>query len=128
MDNVCPEYTAGWLSILTFSWIGPLARTGYRAPLTFSDIWSIPPYDDVEKIHARFRSAWEKQISSRKKPSLVWTIVHTVGYLFLAAIPLKLVTDLSQFIAPIFINLLLKVVDEEDTTKGYIYSGELQAL
>lgn len=125
LGNTCPEYKAGFLSILTFSWIGPLARTGYRAPLTFDDMWSLPPYDDVDRVHSRFRKAWSRRQSGQKKPSLLWTIWRTVGHLFLAALPLKLITDLSQFVAPVFIKLLLDVVDNGDTTSGYIYSGEL---
>lgn len=125
IDNVCPEYKAGLLSILTFSWMGSLARTGYRAPLTFDDMWSLPPYDNVNKIHARFRKAWLRRQSWRRKPSLVWTIWDTVGYLFLAALPLKLITDLSQFIAPVFIKLILDIVGGRDTKMGYIYSGKI---
>lgn len=38
-----------------------------------------------------------------------------------AALPYKLVNDLSQFVAPIFINLLLGVVDNgESSAKGYM--------
>ena len=29
-DKVCPEATSGWASLVTFSWISPLLRTGYK--------------------------------------------------------------------------------------------------
>ena len=38
--------------------------------------------------------------------------------------PFKLVNDASQFIAPTFINLLLGVVEQGDSSaKGYFYAG-----
>ena len=44
--------------------------------------------------------------------------------LILVAIPFKLVNDASQFIAPVFINLLLGVVANGDpAAKGYFYAG-----
>lgn len=44
----------------------------------------------------------------------------TTGGLIGTAIPCKLVNDASQFVAPIFINLLLGVVDNHESTgKGY---------
>ena len=44
--------------------------------------------------------------------------------LILVAIPFKLVNDASQFIAPVFINLLLGVVaNGEPAAKGYFFAG-----
>jgi len=42
---VCPEWGAGVLSSLTFSWLSPLIRKGYKAPLQDKDIWTLPPTD-----------------------------------------------------------------------------------
>lgn len=42
---MCPEWTAGIFSSLTFSWLNPLIRKGYKTPLQDKDIWSLPPTD-----------------------------------------------------------------------------------
>eukprot|EP00803_Ostreobium_quekettii_P010076 evm.model.scf_1807.1 EVM.evm.TU.scf_1807.1 scf_1807:280-13061(-) len=124
IGNVCPEYRASIFSLLTFSWMGSLARTGYKAPLTFDDMWSLPPYDLVDRNHARFKAAWATE-TKKKQPSLTRAMFDTAGYLVLAAIPLKLITDLAQFVSPVFINLLLDLNFSEPgaTTRGYVYSG-----
>ncbi|CAD7704333.1 unnamed protein product, partial [Ostreobium quekettii] len=124
IGNVCPEYKASFFSILTFSWMGSLARTGYKAPLTLDDMWSLPPYDLVDGNHAKFKTAWSKE-TRKREPSLTRALFHTVGYLILAAIPLKLITDLAQFIPPKLIKLMLHLDFSQPgaTTKGYIYSG-----
>jgi hypothetical protein len=43
--TVCPEWGAGLMSTLTFSWLSPLIRKGYKTPLQDKDIWSLPPTD-----------------------------------------------------------------------------------
>lgn len=42
---MCPEWGAGVVSSLTFSWLSPLIRKGYKAPLQDKDIWTLPPTD-----------------------------------------------------------------------------------
>lgn len=42
---MCPEWNAGILSSLTFTWLSPLIRKGYKTPLQDKDIWSLPPAD-----------------------------------------------------------------------------------
>lgn len=41
-DDPCPEPSAGLLSRLSFTWMRPLLVKGYRAPLRFEDVWSLP--------------------------------------------------------------------------------------
>jgi hypothetical protein len=43
--DVCPEWRAGLWSRLTFGWLSPLIKRGYKAPLTEADLWSLPPTD-----------------------------------------------------------------------------------
>jgi hypothetical protein len=43
--GVCPEWGAGLMSTLTFSWLSPLIKQGYKTPLQDKDIWSLPPTD-----------------------------------------------------------------------------------
>lgn len=51
---------------------------------------------------------------------------RTVRPIFYSALPLKLINDAAQFTAPIFLNLLLKVVADKDAPKleGYQWAGE----
>ena len=50
-------------------------------------------------------------------------------YLILTALPFKLVNDLSQFVAPTFLNLLLDVVSSgRPSSVGYMYATLMLAL
>lgn len=71
-EDVCPEVRAGPLSRLTFSWMGPLMKRGYRAPLTFADVWRLPPADRSATLDQRFAHFWaaERQ-RNPENPSLV---------------------------------------------------------
>lgn len=42
---MCPEWSAGMFSQLTFAWLNPLMKQGYKAPLQDKDIWALPPTD-----------------------------------------------------------------------------------
>jgi hypothetical protein len=35
----CPEATANIFSTLTFSWMTPLMKLGYKQPLLMEDLW-----------------------------------------------------------------------------------------
>lgn len=43
------------------------------------------------------------------KPSLAMACWKTVRHLYITALPLKILDDLTPFIGPVFLNLLLKV-------------------
>lgn len=128
-EDVCPEVRAGPLSRLTFSWMGPLMKRGYRAPLTFADVWRLPPADRSATLDQRFAHFWaaERQ-RNPENPSLTLVCWQAVSHLFLPAIPVKMISDAAQFVAPVFINLLLSAVSSgaPDRT-GYLLSLGLLA-
>ena len=41
-----------------------------RHPLQFEDVWDLPPYDKIPKLHASFQEHWDAQLP-RGQPSLV---------------------------------------------------------
>ncbi|KAL3160420.1 hypothetical protein ABBQ32_010743 [Trebouxia sp. C0010 RCD-2024] len=121
--RVCPEAKAGIFSIITFGWISNLMRQGYRAPLQFEDIWDLPPDDRVDVLAKRFRPIWKEQLERRGGPSLTSALWKFTRYLILTALPFKLVNDVSQFVGPTFLNLLLGVVSSgQPSSVGYTYA------
>ncbi|KAF6252635.1 hypothetical protein COO60DRAFT_504509 [Scenedesmus sp. NREL 46B-D3] len=118
--DVCPEWTAGVLSRLTFGWVSPLIRRGYKAPLTEADVWSLPPTDRVEVLEQRFHAAWKNQLAAHglQQASLFAACRASVGQLFLAALPYKLINDAAQFVGPLILNRLLSVVAAKAAAAG----------
>ncbi|XP_065177497.1 multidrug resistance-associated protein 1-like [Sycon ciliatum] len=60
--NPCPEQQATFLSRITFWWIYPLLKMGYKRPLKRDDLWSLNDYDKSSHIVPLFERAWDKQL------------------------------------------------------------------
>lgn len=52
--QACPEPSSGLFSRMTFSWMTPMMRAGFLAPLTPLDIWKLPPGDQVQTLQRTF--------------------------------------------------------------------------
>ncbi|XP_069836112.1 ATP-binding cassette sub-family C member 2-like [Dendropsophus ebraccatus] len=73
-----PEYTASFLSRITFSWFDSLVIKGYKRPLVMEDLWELSKenqskhmYDAFEKVMkvevAKARKELEKRRNNRKQ-------------------------------------------------------------
>lgn len=49
-----PEVGAGMLSTLTFAWLTPLLKSGYRGALRKEQIPDLPPGDQVDQVSRDF--------------------------------------------------------------------------
>ncbi|XP_047065452.1 ABC transporter C family member 14-like [Lolium rigidum] len=58
--------TASWLSLATFSWIGPLITKGSTATLSDKDVPPVAPADTAETAYALFLSNWPGSSSSKR--------------------------------------------------------------
>ncbi|BGP53294.1 hypothetical protein JCM8202v2_000853 [Rhodotorula sphaerocarpa] len=54
----CPRLRANIFQRLTFSWMTPMMKTGYRKFLTEEDLWSLPPDDTAYALGQRLEKAW----------------------------------------------------------------------
>ncbi|CAL8304688.1 unnamed protein product [Lota lota] len=59
--NPCPEYTAGFLSTITFWWFTRMAVKGYKMPLEAKDLWSLNLHDSSQAVVPKFLGEWEKE-------------------------------------------------------------------
>ncbi|KAG2178766.1 hypothetical protein INT43_001612 [Umbelopsis isabellina] len=102
----CPEATANIFSRLTFSWLTPLMKLGYKQPLLMDDLWNLKPEDQAAVIAERFEQNWEKEMK-KKNPSLLRVLVATLGGPFIFAGVLKAVQDVLQFTQPLLLRELM---------------------
>ncbi|NWS18057.1 MRP1 protein, partial [Pachyramphus minor] len=68
--NPCPEFSASFLSRITFWWITGLMIQGYRSPLEAKDLWSLNKDDKSEEIVPDLARNWAKEWSKTKKRPL----------------------------------------------------------
>ncbi|OWK61874.1 Multidrug resistance-associated protein 1 [Lonchura striata] len=68
--NPCPEFSASFLSRVTFWWITGLMIQGYRKPLEAKDLWSLNKEDKSEEIVPGLARNWAKEWSKTKRQPL----------------------------------------------------------
>ncbi|NXM06912.1 MRP1 protein, partial [Tyrannus savana] len=68
--NPCPEFSASFLSRITFWWITGLMIRGYRSPLEAKDLWSLNKDDKSEEIVPGLARNWAKEWSKTKRRPL----------------------------------------------------------
>ncbi|XP_027741235.1 multidrug resistance-associated protein 1 isoform X3 [Empidonax traillii] len=68
--NPCPEFSASFLSRITFWWITGLMIRGYRSPLEAKDLWSLNKDDKSEEIVPGLARNWAKEWAKTKRQPL----------------------------------------------------------
>ncbi|XP_066833914.1 multidrug resistance-associated protein 1 isoform X6 [Anser cygnoides] len=66
----CPEFSASFLSRITFWWITGLMIQGYRRPLEAKDLWSLNKEDTSEEIVPGLARNWAKEWAKTKRQPL----------------------------------------------------------
>ncbi|XP_021267681.1 multidrug resistance-associated protein 1 isoform X4 [Numida meleagris] len=66
----CPEFSASFLSRITFWWISGLMIQGYRRPLEAKDLWSLNKEDTSEEVVPGLARNWAKEWAKTKRQPL----------------------------------------------------------
>ena len=109
-DDECPIEYADVFSILTFSWMTPMMKFGYKEYLTQDDLWNLRRRDTTRVTAEGFERAWEKQLE-RKRPSLWLSLFAAYGGPYLRGGIVKTGSDLLQFVQPQLLRYLITFVD-----------------
>ncbi|CAA7404918.1 unnamed protein product [Spirodela intermedia] len=121
-EQICPERHANIFSWIYFSWMTPLMEKGYRRPITEKDVWKLDTWDLTETLHQDFEKCWIKE-SRKPKPWLLRALNASLGGRFWLGGIFKIGNDVSQFVGPVILNLLLQSMQEGDPSwSGYIYA------
>ncbi|KAI6092615.1 ABC transporter type 1, transmembrane domain-containing protein [Hypoxylon rubiginosum] len=107
----CPVEYATVFSRLTFSWMTPLMRHGYKQYLTEEDLWGLSPSDRSSTTGDSFEKAWNYELKHRKSPSLWLALFHAYGGPYMFATLFKVVNDLAAFSQPQLLRFLISFVD-----------------
>ena len=66
-----PEMTAGWFSLLTFSWMNSLMTLGYARPLEASDLWKLQDHRSAGVIAETILSSFDAR--RKRRPTSINT-------------------------------------------------------
>lgn len=124
-----PEGTANCWETLTFGWMTPLLRLGNKRALEMDDMYSVNRRDQAAVLDEQFTILWNQELANKPegKASLLRVWNKQFGYEFWMGGLIKLIfNDLSQFIGPIFLGLLIDFVgSDEPSWKGWLYAVSL---
>lgn len=107
----CPVEYATIFSRLTFSWMTPMMKHGYKQYLTEEDLWGLAPSDKTSATGDNFEKAWRYELKHRKRPSLWLALFHAYGGPYAVATIFKVINDLAAFSQPQLLRYLISFVD-----------------
>ena len=110
--TVSPEYTAGFFSLLTFQWMGPLMTTGYRRPLQMNDIWLVNPNRSTEVLADKLNVSFEKRKARGDKYPLLWSLYETLRWEFWLGGLCSLLSSIFQVVSPFTLRFLIAFAQE----------------
>lgn len=109
-DEECPVEYATVFSILTFSWMTPMMRYGYKKFLTEDDLWNLAKRDTTKATGEVFTRAWERELENKNGPSLWMAIFRSFSGPYFRGALFKVVSDSLAFIQPQLLRLLIQFV------------------
>ncbi|KAK1277908.1 ABC transporter C family member 2 [Acorus gramineus] len=126
-ENICPERHVNIISKIIFSWMTPLMQQGFKRPITEKDVWKLDSWDETETLNGSFQKCWLEE-TQKPKPWLLRALHKSLGGRFWLGGFFKIGNDISQFVGPVILNLLLKSMQQGDPSWiGYIYAFSIFA-
>ncbi|KAH8815635.1 P-loop containing nucleoside triphosphate hydrolase protein [Xylogone sp. PMI_703] len=114
-DDECPVEYATVFSILTFSWMTPMMKYGYKEYLTEDDLWNLAKGDTTKATGETFKKAWDYELKHRKNPSLWMAIINAFWGPYFCGSLFKVLSDSLAFIQPQLLRLLIRWVGSYKT-------------
>jgi ATP-binding cassette, subfamily C (CFTR/MRP), member 1 len=110
--TVSREQAAGFWSLLTFAWMGPLMTTGYKRQLHPRDIWTVNPDRAVEPMTERLRASFLKRVERGDKHPLLWSLHEAFIKEFWIGGMAALIATVLQVLAPFVLRYLIEFANE----------------
>ncbi|KAL8871245.1 MAG: hypothetical protein Q9174_002883 [Haloplaca sp. 1 TL-2023] len=109
-EDECPIEYADIFSMLTFSWMTPMMKYGYKEFLTQDDLWNLRKRDATRATGGALKDAWDLELE-KKHPSLWIALFRGFGGPYFRATLIKSVSDALAFAQPQLLRLLISFVD-----------------
>ncbi|EHY51906.1 ATP-binding cassette transporter yor1 [Exophiala dermatitidis] len=106
--GVSREYTAGFLSLLTFQWMNPLMTTGYKRPIELNDIWLVNPDRSSATMMDKLMPSFKRRVARGERNPLVWALFDTFRGEFLLGGTCALFSAMLQVFSPFTTRYLIQ--------------------
>lgn len=109
-EDECPYNYADIFSVLTFSWMTPMMKFGYKNYLTQDDLWNLRRRDTTRVTLDDLNHAWEKELE-KSTPSLWMALFKAFGGPYLRGAMIKSGSDILAFVQPQLLRYLIAFID-----------------
>ncbi|KAL3463968.1 P-loop containing nucleoside triphosphate hydrolase protein [Aspergillus heterothallicus] len=109
-EDECPYEYADIFSVLTFSWMTPMMKFGYKNFLTQDDLWNLRRRDTTRATGETLEAHWEQELQ-KEKPSLWMAMFKSYGGPYLRGAIIKCGSDILAFTQPQLLRLLIDFID-----------------
>lgn len=109
-EDECPIEYADVFSVLTFGWMTPLMKYGYRDYLTQDDLWNLRKRDTAQATGGALETAWAIELE-KKHPSLWMAMFRGFSGPYLRGSVIKSMSDVLSFCQPQLLRLLISFVE-----------------
>lgn len=113
-EDECPIEYADIFQILTFGWMTPMMKFGYKNYLTQDDLWNLRNRDTTKVTGEALQEAWEIELE-KKKPNLWIALVRAFGGPYFRGACIKTISDCLAFVQPQLLRLLIGFVESYKT-------------
>jgi ATP-binding cassette, subfamily C (CFTR/MRP), member 1 len=113
-EDECPYEYADIFSILTFSWMTPMMKYGYKAFLTQDDMWNLRDRDTTKTTGTLLEDSWGIELD-KKSPSLWIALFRAFGGPYMRGAIIKCGSDILAFVQPQLLRYLISFVDSYRT-------------
>lgn len=109
-EDECPYNYADIFSVLTFGWMTPMMKFGYKNFLTQDDLWNLRRRDTTRVTLDDLNEAWEEELK-KKKPSLWIALLKAFGGPYMRGAIIKSGSDILAFVQPQLLRYLIAFID-----------------
>lgn len=107
VQEICPEYGAGFFSRLTFQWIHPLMAKGYKRPLEKNDLWLVNPDRSADVLAEKLEASFTRRLQEGGERPLLGALFDTFKWEFIIGGLCQLTASVIQAVAPFVLRYLI---------------------
>ncbi|KAI9204423.1 P-loop containing nucleoside triphosphate hydrolase protein, partial [Polychytrium aggregatum] len=120
-----PEFASSYFVKLSYSWLSPLLKKGWKSPLQERDIWDVDDRYRASLLSDRFQENWLREVAKHppSKYPLLAALWATFGWPFALSGLLRIIADsmalISPFILQAILNYLSNIQSPNNTDNGW---------
>lgn len=121
-ENECPSEQATLISTLTFNWMTPMIRHGYKQYITEDDLWDLAKQDTTRAASDAFQDAWVHEQACKEKPSLWVALFRGFGAAYAQGALFKAIADVLAILQPQLLRFFISFVDSYQSYQPQPYT------